>query len=80
MSGIVASLANILWGWVYDMKRFSRPTLAKFTWSFFSVVMLGLFSWQFTNEKKYADADISVTLDWANSGFGRGFASMVLIR
>jgi hypothetical protein len=79
-SGIVATLANIIWGWVYDIKRFSRPTLAKFTWGFFSISMLALLSWQTANEKYYADAEPKVTLDWANPGFGRGFASMMLIR
>lgn len=76
----MATVANIVWGWVYDLKRFSRPTLAKFTWAFFSVCMLGLFSWQVANEKKYEDSDPTVTLDWSSPGFGRGFASMMLMR
>lgn len=80
ISGIVATLASIIWGWVYDLKRFSRPTLAKFTWGFFSIIMLGLFIWQVINEKDYADSEPTVTLDWENPGFGRGFASMVLMR
>jgi hypothetical protein len=42
--------------------------------------MLALLSWQTANEKYYADAEPKVTLDWANPGFGRGFASMMLIR
>jgi hypothetical protein len=76
----VATAANIIWGWVYDLKRFSRPTLAKFTWAFFATSMLGLLSWQIYNEHGYAAADPPITLDWALPGFGRGFASMVLIR
>ncbi|KAF4126399.1 Ion channel regulatory protein UNC-93 [Geosmithia morbida] len=80
VSGIVATMANIIWGWVFDLKRFSRPVLAKFAWGFSATTMLGLMSWQIANEKYYADAVPAVTLDWANSGFGRGFASMVLIR
>lgn len=80
MASIVASLANVFWGWFYDLKIFSRPVLAKFTWAFFSVSMLALFSWQVTNEKMYADSSPKITLDWANDSFGRGFASMVLFR
>ncbi|EKG10560.1 hypothetical protein MPH_12418 [Macrophomina phaseolina MS6] len=80
MSGIAATAANIFWGWFYDLKVFSRPTLAKITWIIFSVVMLGLFGWQVANEKLYADANPKVTLDWAQPGFGRGFAVNVLFR
>ncbi|KAK0389388.1 hypothetical protein NLU13_2963 [Sarocladium strictum] len=80
VSGIVATAANIIWGWVYDLKRFSRPTLAKFTWGFFATSMLALLSWQIYNEHSYEHAKPRVTLDWAQPGFGRGFASMVLIR
>ncbi|KAL2213560.1 MFS general substrate transporter [Sarocladium strictum] len=80
VSGIVATAANIIWGWVYDLKRFSRPTLAKFTWAFFATSMLALLSWQIYNEHGYAAADPPITLDWALPGFGRGFSSMVLIR
>lgn len=45
--------------------------------------MLGTFGWQTANEKMYGDlksAGTPVTLDWANPGFGRGFASMVILR
>ena len=80
VSGILATVANIVWGWIYDLKCFSRPTLAKCTWAFFSVCMLAFLSWQVANEKMYEDAIPSVTLDWANPGFGRGFASMMMIR
>lgn len=80
MSGIAATVANIFWGWFYDLKIFSRPTLAKFTWSIFAVIMLGLFAWQVANEKLYEDASPKVTLDWAQPGFGRGFAVNVLFR
>lgn len=80
MSGIAATAANIFWGWFYDLKIFSRPTLAKFTWSIFAVIMLGLFAWQVANEKLYEDANPKVTLDWAQPGFGRGFAVNVLFR
>lgn len=80
MSGISATAANIFWGWFYDLKVFSRPALAKVTWSIFSVLMLGLFAWQVANEKLYASANPKVTLDWSNPGFGRGFAVNVLFR
>lgn len=65
---------------MFDVQRISRPTLAKVTWAVFSVSMLGIMSWQVANEKFYADTIPSVTLDWDNPGFGRGFASMILIR
>lgn len=45
--------------------------------------MLGTFGWQTANEKLYGDlkaAGTPITLDWANPGFGRGFASMVILR
>ncbi|KAH6900201.1 DUF895 domain membrane protein [Thelonectria olida] len=79
-SGIVASIANIFWGWFYDRKQFSRPTVAKITWGVLSVSMLAILSWQVANEHLYANASPAVTLDWDKPGFGRGFASVVLIR
>lgn len=79
-SGIAATAANIFWGWFYDTKYFSRPTLAKFTWTIFSVLMLALFGWQVANEKTYEEAVPKVTLDWDLPGFGRGFAVNVLFR
>ncbi len=42
--------------------------------------MLATFGWQVANEKLYGDSKPRVTLDWDNPGFGRGFASMVLLR
>ncbi|KAK4041632.1 hypothetical protein C8A01DRAFT_14658 [Parachaetomium inaequale] len=80
VSGVAATLANIFWGWFYDLKYFSRPTLAKACWLFFVVTMLGSFGWQVANEKLYGDSNPRVTLDWENPGFGRGFASMVILR
>jgi hypothetical protein len=80
VSGIVATAANIFWGWFYDLKYFSRPTLAKLCWMFFVVCMLGTFGWQVANEKLYGDSNPRVTLDWENPGFGRGFGSMVILR
>jgi hypothetical protein len=80
VSGIVASFANIFWGWFYDRKQFSRPTVAKITWGLLSVSMLAILSWQVANEHLYANASPAVTLDWDKPGFGRGFASVVLIR
>lgn len=77
-SGIAATAANVFWGWFYDLKCFSRPTLAKITWFSFSAIMLGLFAWQTANEKLYEDT--KPTLDWATPGFGRGFAVNVLFR
>lgn len=80
VSGIVATLANIFWGWFYDLKFFRRPTLAKICWSFFVLSMLGVFSLQVANEKLYGDSNPRVTLDWGNPGFGRGFVSMIILR
>ncbi|KAL2190299.1 MFS general substrate transporter [Thermothelomyces heterothallicus CBS 203.75] len=80
VSGVAATFANIFWGWFYDLKRFSRPTLAKICWFFFVLSMLGTFGWQVSNEKLYGDSNPRVTLDWENPGFGRGFASMVILR
>ncbi|RYN36921.1 hypothetical protein AA0113_g2622 [Alternaria arborescens] len=77
-SGVAATFANIFWGWFYDTKFVSRPTLAKVTWGIFSLLMLGLFGWQVANEKMYAGS--KVTLDWDLPGFGRGFAVNVLFR
>ncbi|KAL2193370.1 major facilitator superfamily domain-containing protein [Corynascus similis CBS 632.67] len=80
VSGISATFANIFWGWFYDLKYFRRPTLAKVCWFFFVGSMLGCFGWQVSNEKLYGDSNPRVTLDWENPGFGRGFASMVILR
>ena len=79
-SGIAATFANIFWGWFYDLQVFRRPTLAKICWFFFVVLMLGSFGWQVANEKLYGGSNPRVTLDWDNPGFGRGFASMVILR
>ncbi|KAK5661147.1 hypothetical protein OQA88_11038 [Cercophora sp. LCS_1] len=79
-SGIAATFANIFWGWFYDLKRFRRPTLAKACWFFFVILMLGTFGWQVNNEYVYAASEPRVTLDWDLPGFGRGFASMVILR
>ena len=79
-SGIAATVANIFWGWFYDLRYFSRPTLAKVTWGFFSIIMLALFAWQTANERLYEEAKPKVTLDWALPGFGRGFSVNVLFR
>ncbi|KAJ4344215.1 hypothetical protein N0V95_006255 [Ascochyta clinopodiicola] len=79
-SGIAATIANLLWGWLYDTTYFSRPALAKITWTFFSVLMLALFGWQVANEKLYSEAVPKITLDWDLPGFGRGFAVNVLFR
>lgn len=83
VSGIVATAANVFWGWFYDRQSLSRPTVAKITWAFFVTLMLATFGWQTANEKLYGDlksAGTPITLDWANPGFGRGFASMVILR
>ncbi|KHE79109.1 hypothetical protein GE21DRAFT_1292689, partial [Neurospora crassa] len=83
VSGIVATAANIFWGWFYDRQSLSRPTVARLTWAFFVILMLGTFGWQTANEKLYGDlkaAGTPITLDWATPGFGRGFASMVILR
>ncbi|KAI1840760.1 hypothetical protein JX265_012955 [Neoarthrinium moseri] len=79
-SALAATVANILWGWVYDLRVCSRPTLAKVTWGFFAVTMLGLFGWQVANEKRYEAAVPKVTLDWTSPEFGRAFAANVLFR
>ncbi|KAK4223019.1 major facilitator superfamily domain-containing protein [Podospora fimiseda] len=80
ISGIVATFANIFWGWFYDLKVFSRPTLAKICWATFVVLMLGTFGWQVANEKLYGSTNPRITLDWDEPGFGRAFGSMVLLR
>jgi MFS family permease len=79
-SGIAATFANIFWGWFYDLQVFSRPQVAKITWTFLSIIMLGLFGWQVANEKLYAGTVPKVTLDWDQPGFGRGFAVNVMFR
>jgi len=70
----------MFWGWFYDLKCFSRPTLAKITWAFFVIMMLGTFGWQTANEKLYGSSEGLVTLDWDLPGFGRGFTSMLMLR
>jgi len=42
--------------------------------------MLGIFAWQVANEHLYSHSVPKVELDWANPSFGRGFASMVMLR
>lgn len=79
-SGLAATAANVFWGWFYDLKRFSRPTLAKITWGFFAVFMLALFGWQVSNEKLYSETVPKITIDWSSPGFGRAFSVNVLFR
>lgn len=79
-SGIAASIADVLWGWFYDTRWFSRPALAQGTWAFFSMLMLALFGWQVADEKLYAETVPKLTLDWDLPGIGRGFAVNVLFR
>lgn len=79
-SGVSATLANFFWGWFFDLKRFSRPVLAKTAWAFFATIMLALFAWQVANEQLYSTSPTKVTLDWATPGFGRAFAVNVLFR
>lgn len=80
VSCIVATFANIFWGWFLDLKCFSRPMVAKIAWFFSVTLMISLFGWQFSNEKLYSEAVPKVTLDWDNEGFGRGFAVVILLR
>ncbi|KAL2153724.1 hypothetical protein VTH82DRAFT_4879 [Thermothelomyces myriococcoides] len=62
------------------------PILIGFQWNttylgiYMTKYMLGTFGWQVSNEKLYGDSNPKVTLDWENPGFGRGFASMVILR
>ena len=79
-SGIAATCANIFWGWFLDLKRFSRPVVARIAWFSFVIIMLSIFSWQVANERLYSTTVPKVTLDWENEGFGRAFAVNVLFR
>jgi len=79
-SGIAATCANIFWGWFLDLKRFSRPVVARIAWFSFVVVMLSIFSWQVANERLYSTTVPKVTIDWESEGFGRAFAVNVLFR
>lgn len=80
LAGVVASLANIFWGWFFDYRGFSRRTVAKSTWGFFLVMMLAIFSWQVSNEKLYYSIEPRPAFDWESPGFGRAFAVHVLFR
>jgi len=80
MSGIMATIADVFWGWFLDLKYFSRPALAKITWFSFAIIMFGLFAWQVANEQLYSTAAQKVTLDWDTPGFGRAFAVNTLFR
>jgi hypothetical protein len=80
MSGVAAISADIFWGHFFDLKRFSRPLVAKLAWFSFVVTMLGIFSWQIINEHLYSTTEPKPTLDWNNKGFGRAFTVTVLFR
>lgn len=79
-SGVAATFANIFWGWFLDNKWLSRPKTARYTWAGFAVVMSSMYVWQYVVETDYRGADPPVTLDWAQPGFGRGFAVQVIFR
>lgn len=79
-SGIAATAADLFWGWFLDIKRFSRPVVARIAWFSFVLVLLALFSWQVANEELYSTIKPKITLDWDNEGFGRAFAVNVLFR
>jgi hypothetical protein len=78
VSALAGSSADILVGLLLDTKRVRRSVLAKTTWSAFVVIMLGLFSWQVSNEFLYSHT--KPTIDWAAPGFRRGFAVNVLFK
>lgn len=80
MSGIMATVANIFWGWFLDLKYFSRPTMARLTWAILAVMMFGCFGWQVANEQLYSHTVPKITLDWSSPGFGRAFAVNTLFR
>lgn len=80
MAGIMATIANIFWGWFLDLKCFSRPTITKIVWFTLATMMTGCFCWQVANEHLYYNTVPKVTLDWASPGFGRAFAVNTLFR
>ena len=78
VTSIVASVANVFWGWFYDTRFFRRPTIAKISWFTLATCMTAVLGWQVANERLYASQDI--TIDWTSPQFGRAFASVVLLR
>lgn len=80
MSRVAAISADIFWGHFFDLKRFSRPLVAKFAWFLFVVIMLGIFTWQIMNEHLYSTTEPKPTLDWNSEGFDRAFTVTVLFR
>ena len=80
MSGIMATIANVFWGWFLDLKCFSRPTVTKIVWFTLMTMMLGCFAWQTTNEHRYSNTSPKITLDWSSPEFGRAFAVNTLFR
>jgi hypothetical protein len=79
-SGIAATAANIFWGWALDRKFATRPTIAKAAWAIFAVNMFALFGWQVYNEYTCSNTVPKITIDWADAGFGKFFASNVMFR
>lgn len=57
--------------------------VTKITWFTLMTMMLGCFGWQVSNEYHYSNGlkkDKTFQLDWADEGFGKGFAVNTLFR
>lgn len=80
MSAIVATIADLFWGWFLDLKFVRRSTRAKLTWAIFCVIIFGLFGWAVSNQHLYDHSTPKPSLDWSSPGFGRGFALNVIFR
>lgn len=80
LAALVATVADLFWGWFLDLKFVRRSTMAKLTWAIFSVVIFSLFGWAVSNQYLYDHSPTKVNLDWDSPGFGRGFAVNILFR
>ncbi|KAF1808452.1 MFS general substrate transporter [Eremomyces bilateralis CBS 781.70] len=77
-SAIGMIIGDLLWGKWLDLSLFGRRNTAKFTWMLFSVIMVGLFGWQISNEYLYERASLAATFDWNSPGFGRAYTVNLL--
>ncbi|KAH8652237.1 major facilitator superfamily domain-containing protein [Xylariales sp. PMI_506] len=80
VAALMGAFANAFWGFFYDSRVLGRPTLAKASWAFFSIMMLACLSWQVANERTFSTTVPKITIDWLSPQFGRAFAVNVIFR
>lgn len=76
LTAVAGISGDLLTGLALDYRPWSRSLRAKIVWVWLVTIILGLWSWQTTNQVLYDRT--SPKLDWVSPGFGRGFGVYIL--